>query len=302
MCITVNDGETAFEARRVDTARKARDVENHAIGIRAPGELGERQPQLDPYSVVFAEAGGAAIAVGNAISACAGGLTGDQAAAASCFFLAIGAVLLALSSVRQFQGIVQQRNNRANGNPANLLLEGMPDYYAGQLGLDAGPQVSEELVEGYTTTVSRLPSLASRSDDRSVDTYLHLALQGVNKRTGEVVNALIDMDTLTNATSLSSVPSTRNDLNRRDELGDYTAYYAWDNWDEDDSQQFPRTEEAQNRLAMSIYDYMINSGSATFCANLALTDFNGIPQPVNNGYFAAIRGRFQSSQVSGCAL
>lgn len=265
----------------------ARRANERAVSIRAPGELSERQ--TDPYVIILA-------ALGNAITACAAGIVGDHAAAVSCGLLSIGALLLALAGGREYRGLLQQAGH-TNSN-ARLLLDATPDYYASQLGFDAGPKVSEDLVEGYTTTVSRLPSLASRADDDSPDTFLHLAIQGVNKRIGEVLSAMIDMDTLTSSTTVSSVLMSTNDLNRRQSIDDFTAYYSWDNWEYEVAEQFPRTESAQTRLAQDIHDYMVSENGGAFCANLAVPDFNGIPQPVNNGYSSFISGTFTDQKAS----
>lgn len=255
---------------------------------------------IDGWGLLYAEGGTVTNQLGGAVRACAEAIQGDATAIAQCGLYAISSILFAMAAVRQFRGLQQEaaRLNRP-GAPANMLLSEYPDHFASQVGLDDGVKVFDDLYDDHTITVTRLRSLETRSDD-TVDTYLHLSVQDVNSRTGEVVNALLDMDTLTNASSASSVPrSPANgaDKQRRQEIDieDYTAYYSWDGWDVDD----PTPQEAaHDAITIDILNYMLDEDTSTFCMAFTQPGFNGLPQPVNFGYFAYISGTFTDQKAS----
>jgi hypothetical protein len=310
VCVQLKEGESTFHVQR-SSARKTRRTQDYAVestshvetssavSVRPSYELVERQN--DGWVIIFAGLGGIAAVFGEAVRNCIDGFQGSGSAFAACAGYGIATLLSSVALGRQVRGMMQEAANL--NNPVRLLNGEASDYYADLLGLDAGPLVSDKLHDGYTTTITRLPSLSSRSDG-TVDSYLHLSIQDVNTQTGELHDMTLDLDTLSNATVASTsahLPQQNDDdLHRRQNIEDYTYYYSWDNWDYDDAIQFPQSPVAHERLANEIWDYMIGEDVGEFCMALGVTTFNGLEQATNNGHFAMISGTFSDQKLS-CA-
>lgn len=249
------------------------------------------------FEQIYGGIGGTAAFLGEAIKNCILSGTGDFSSISTCGGYALATIFTAMATTRSYRGMVQEVAQQASGGSVKLLRrEKAADHYANLLGLDNGPQVSEE--DGHTVTLTRIPGLSSRSND-TIDTWLHFSMQDVNHKTGWVQDAVIDIDTLTNASTVSTVPVfLQTDLHRRQELADYTFYYSWDDWDNDAAEQFPRTQGSHEALARDVWTWMIEADAEEFCMALALPDFNGIPQAVNAGYLSFISGTFSDRKAT----
>jgi hypothetical protein len=249
------------------------------------------------FEQIYGGVGGTIAFLGEAIKNCILAGTGDYSSISTCGGYALAVIFTAMATTRGYRGMVQEAVRQGAGGGARLLpQEEGADYFANLLGLDDGPQVFEE--DGHTVTLTRIAGLSSRSND-AIDTWLHFSMQDVDQKTGWVQDAIIDMDTLTNASTVSTVPVfMQNDLHRRQELADYTFYYSWDEWDNNAAEQFPRTQESHETLARDVWTWMVGADAEEFCMALALPDFNGIPQAVNTGYLSFISGRFSDRKAS----
>jgi len=306
VCVQLHEGESTFHVERL-SARKTRRAQDYAVestshverssavSVRPSYELVERQN--DGWNVILVALGGVGAALGEAVRNCIDGYTGSGSSIATCAGYTIATLLSAVALGRQVRGMMQEPANTGGG--VRLLSADTTDYYANVLGLDAGPLVSDKLHDGYITTITRLPSLSSRSNG-TVDSYLHLSVQDVNTQTGELHDMILDIDTLSNATVASASANLMQDgLHRRQSLDEYTFYYSWDNWDYEDASMFPQAPAAHERLAREIWDYMDQENVGEFCMALGLTTFHGLEQATNNGHFAMISGTF-SDQKHSC--
>lgn len=179
MCIPTQ-GDGTFHVERIETRNVRRAVES-GVSVRQRGEVTKykKRMPLNQCIVLFERAGVATAGASAAVIACRVFLN-DVPLAIRCGLLALSGIFYTLSGIGSAQGQIRQPVGSA-------LRISLPDYYANQYGVAEGPKVSDDLVPGHTTTITRLnrPSMqSSRSADTSEDPVLHLSVQMDDHKTG----------------------------------------------------------------------------------------------------------------------
>lgn len=251
----------------------------------------------DMYGWYFARAGLFVTVYNGAYSHCPAFFDSAGEAISCGLYVSVGVVsaLFVADEVR--------RTFYTQARPQGRRRDSARDLYAEVFGISDTSVASDNILPGMTVTFTKTPdqsAIGKRASDESPDTYLHVHVQMTSHESGNSYDALMDLDTASNHTMLSSRGHAR-DPSRRRQDNVVTGYYSYDGFSQDAQDSTPPNDESSIRaLGEQLWNHAQNSGAgAAFCANLGVPQSNGLLAAADRGYFAILQGQFYD-QLQDC--
>lgn len=261
------------------------------LGPRGPTAVALRQD--NSFEWFFARAAIAVAVVDAATLECSAFLDSFGDAVVCGLAAAVGltsALFVANEAFRTFQQATNPQNRRST------------DLHDRLLGIEKIPVISDEIIGGMSTIITHMSGTVPQIDKdlrQGAGDVMRLHVQSTSHETGEVFESFLDMDMQNNHTTITSTGQPV-EAGRKRQDSSVTGYYSYDNFGQDaqDSTN-PADESLIRQLGSDLWNHVLATDNAAFCANLAIPNFNGQLQAANRGYFAILNGLF-NDRLSDC--